>query len=289
MRIGDLIAAGPTLSVELFPPRTEDGRAALRRTIGEFDVLDLSFASVTSGAGGGNAEVRALTRDLVVELCATEPYPTMPHLTCMGYERHELEELVADYAAHGVRNILALAGDPPADGGEPRGDFRFASELVELVASTGEFSIGVAAFPEVHPRSTDRSEDRRRLAAKLSAADFGITQFFYDADDYFTMVDELAAIGCTTPVLPGIMPMLNPTSIRRFAAMNHARFPEDLAARVDEASSADDRLAIAVEAAVSLCAQLLERGVPGLHLYCLNRSEAVIAIVEALGLRPIPG
>ena len=285
MRIAEILASGPTLSVEFFPPRTDDGRAALHRTIVELESVDLSFASVTSGAGGGNAEVRALTRDLVVDLCAAQPYPAMPHLTCMGYERRELDELVADYAANGVHNILALAGDPPADGSEPRGDFRYASELVDLVRSAGEFSIGVAAFPEVHPRSAERSEDRRRLADKLEAADFGITQFFYDVDDYVAMVDELAALGCSTPVLPGVMPMLNPTSIRRFAVMNGARFPEELAARVENATSAEDRMSIAVDAAVSLCAQLLERGVPGLHLYCLNRSEAVVSITDALGPR----
>ena len=280
-RIGDLIRAGHTLSVEFFPPKTSEGRAQLDATLAELSKVDLSFVSVTYGAGGSTREV---TRDLVVSINEVSPFPAMPHLTCIGHTRSELASMLDDYASAGINNILALAGDPPADGSPPVGDFTYASELVELVRSRGELSIGVAAFPEVHPRSVDRVDDRRQLAAKLSAADFGITQFFYDADDYFAMIEELGTEGCDTPVLPGIMPMTNTKSIRRFAALNGVRFPEELGDAIDAASSEEEALAIAVDAAAELSQRLLDGGVPGLHFYCLNRSAATLGTLAALNL-----
>ena len=277
-KIGDLIAAGPTVSFEFFPPKTDEGRTQLGRCLDELAVVDPSFVSVTYGAGGTD---RDLTRDLVVEINGKRDYPAMPHLTCIGHTRADLEAMLDDYARSGIHNILALAGDPPADGSPAAGDFTYASELVELVRSRGDFSVAVAAFPEGHPRSATLAEDRRRLADKLALADVGITQFFFRAGDYFSMVDDLARLGCDTPVLPGIMPMLNPEVIRRFATMNGAYFPDELAAKVSDAA-AEDRITIAVEAAVALSDELVAGGVPGLHLYCLNRSSAVLAILGSL-------
>lgn len=278
--IHDLIAAGPTVSFEFFPPKTDDGVAQLQRAVAELSAVNPHFVSVTYGAGGST---RDLTRDLVIELSRSEPYPAMPHLTCMGHSRAELIDLVDDYAANGVDNLLALAGDPPVDGSEPSGDFRYAADLVELARERGDFSIAVAAFPEGHPRRSSLADDRRRLADKLAISDFGITQFFFDPSSYFSMVDDLAALGCDTPVLPGIMPLLNPSTIRRFAAMNDASFPEALAQRIDAADSAD-RLKIAVDAAVELASSLRDHGVPGLHIYALNRSEAALAILGQLDM-----
>ncbi len=277
-RIDALLRAGQTRSVEFFPPRTPEGVATLERTIDELAPVDLSFVSVTYGAGG---TTRELTRDIVVGIQGERPFPAMPHLTCVGHTKDQLTSLLDDYFAHGIDNVLALGGDPPADGSPAIGDFTYASELIELVRSRGDVSIGVAAFPEGHPRSTSREEDRRHLAAKLQMADFGITQFFFDADHYFRMVDELSKLGCDIPVLPGVMPMSNPTTIRRFSDINAVAFPEDLAARVDAAEGAD-RHKIVVDAAVELSARLLEGGVPGLHFYCLNRSEVVLDVLDAL-------
>ena len=279
--IADLLRAGPTRSVEFFPPKTPEGRDQLDRTLDALAPVDLSFVSVTYGAGGSTREV---TRDIVVGINDAWAFPAMPHLTCIGHTRDELTELLDDYVAAGITNVLALAGDPPADGSPATGDFTYASELVELVRERGDLAIGVAAFPEHHPRSAGRDDDREHLAAKLEAADFGITQFFYDADDYFRMVEELAALGCTTPVLPGIMPMTNPTSIRRFAAMNGARFPEELAAKVDAATSDAERLSVVVDSTVELCERLVAGGAPGLHFYCLNRPEATLGVVRSLGV-----
>ena len=283
-RIADLLVDhdGPVLSVEFFPPKTEAGEEQFRRAIEELAPARLDFVSVTYGAGGST---RDTTRDLVVGLNEQQPYPAMAHLTCIGHTRAELEDLLDDYDRHGVHNILALAGDPPKDGSPAQGDFTYAIELVELVRARGEhFTVAVAAHPELHPRSTDRAEDRRHLAEKLRLSDLGVTQFFFDADHYFSMLDDLDRLGCTTPVHPGIMPMSNPAGVRRMTAMAGATFPEELAARV-EAANEDDRHKIVVEAAAELCQELLDRGAPGLHLYGLNRSEVLLSLIAELGLR----
>ncbi len=280
-KIGDLLAAGRTTSVEFFPPKTPEGREQLNRTLKELSVIEPSFVSVTYGAGGSTREI---TRDIVVEINDASPFPAMPHLTCIGHTREQLETLLDDYSRAGIANILALAGDPPADGSPASGDFTYASELIELVRSRCDVSIGVAAFPEVHPRSQSREDDRRHLVEKLEAADFGITQFFFDATDYLRMRDELDALGNTRPLLPGIQPLTNTTSIRRFAGINGAQFPEALAARIDAATSDDDRMKIVIDAAAELSRTLLDEGVPGLHIYCLNRPEATLGILAALDL-----
>ncbi len=285
-RIRDLLAGGPTLSVEFFPPKTDEGMDTLQRTIDELAPLELSYVSVTYGAAG-NRETRGRTRDLVVDLNRVRPFPAMAHLTCMGHTRDELDALIADYAANGVLDVLALAGDPPSDGSPAGGDFTYAEELVELIRSHGDgFSIGVAAHPELHPRSTDRGKDRRHLARKLELADFGVTQFFFDVDDYLRLVDELADLGSTKPIVPGVMPLSNPQGVHRMAKMAGAAFPDELAEAVDSAATPEERQRVVVDAAVELSQALIDAGAPGLHLYCMNRSTTVLEIVDALGLRP---
>ena len=286
-RIAELLEAGPTLSVEFFPPKSDEGVSKLHCTIDDLERLTapaglaehLSFVSITYGAGGST---RDRTRDLVVEVNKARSFPAMPHLTCMGHTHAEIDDLLADYAAHGVHNVLALAGDPPADGSEPSGDFTYATELIEAIRTAGDFSVGVAAHPECHPRSPDRGSDRKYLASKLNAADFGITQFFFDATHYDRMVTELADLGCTTPVLPGVMPLLNPATVRRFAGIAGATFPEDLAARVEEQDTPEGRLDVAAGAAAELVAELCDLGVPGIHLYCMNRADIVAAVLDRL-------
>ncbi len=284
-RIRELLAAGPTLSVEFFPPKTEEGLVTLRRTVEELQPLELSYVSVTYGAAG-NQETRGRTRDLVVDLNRDQPYPAMAHLTCMGHSRDELDALLSDYADHGVLDVLALAGDPPADGSPAGGDFTYAEELVELIRSHGDqFSIGVAAHPELHPRSTERDQDRRHLARKLELADFAVTQFFFDVDDYRRLVDELADLGVTKPIVPGVMPLSNPQGVHRMAKMAGASFPDELAEAVESAATPEERQRIVVDAAVEMSQALLDSGAPGLHLYCMNRSGTVLEIVDALGIR----
>jgi methylenetetrahydrofolate reductase (NADH) len=284
-KIADLLAAGRTLSFEFFPPKTDEMERQLEKTIHELAPLPPSFVSVTYGAGGST---RDRTRDIVIDVNRTQPFPAMAHLTCSGHTRAQITELLDEYAAAGVDNILALAGDPPADGSDPGGEFTYATELVEMVRDhPGDFSVGVAAHPELHPRSNgDRASDRRFLAAKLAAADFGVTQFFFDADDYLRMVDELAALGCTTPVLPGVMPPLQVPGLIRMATMNGSVLPDALMARLEPVAGDTDAVRdIGIEVATELCRRLLDAGSPGLHLYALNRSYSALRIVENLGLR----
>jgi methylenetetrahydrofolate reductase (NADPH) len=275
-RIADLLAAadGPTLSFEFFPPKTDDAERAFDKALSELAGLEPDFVSVTYGALGST---RDRTRDLVIRINGEQRFPAMAHLTCVGHTRADIDALLDAYADAGVANILALGGDPPADGSDPGGDFAHALELVEVIrAHPAGFSIGVAAHPELHPRSPDRESDRRHLAEKLAVADFAITQFFFTVDDYARMVDELAELGCTKPLIPGVMPFVNLTGLRRMATMNGTAIPADLDARLRDAE--DDPAAVVdlgVEVASGLCADLLAVGAPGLHLYALNRSESV--------------
>jgi len=284
-KIVDLLAAGPTLSFEFFPPKNDEMERQLEKTIHELAPLHPSFVSVTYGAGGST---RDRTRDIVIDVNRSQPFPAMAHLTCSGHTHAQVIGLLDEYAEAGVHNILALAGDPPADGSDPGGEFTYATELVALVREhPGDFSVGVAAHPELHPRSVgDRDSDRRYLAAQLAEADFGVTNFFFLSDDYLRMVDELTALGCSTPVLPGIMPPINVGGLVRMAGMNGSVVPEAILAHLDAvADDADAVRDIGVEVATELCARLLDEGVPGLHLYALNRSASVLRIVDNLGLR----
>jgi len=280
-RISDLLSAGRTFSFEFFPPRTEAAKLSLGRTIAELEPLGPSFVSVTYGAGGGT---RQLTRDVVSWVRRETDISPMAHLTCQGHVRSEIRDILDNYRAEGVENILALGGDAPVDGSEAPTDYRYASELLDDVNASGDFSVGVAAHPEIHPRSPNRESDRRFLAEKLSRADFAITQFFFEADVYLRMVDELVSLGVDKPVLPGIMPVTNKSQIRRMAELSGAAFPEWLAARLEPFEDPDDVRRVGVEAASELCRELLEAGAPGLHFYTLNRSTATREIHTNLGL-----
>lgn len=282
-RIAELLDAGPTLSFELFPPRSDEAERQLEKCVVELAELRPSFVSVTYGALGSTRE---RTRDVVTRINEQQPFPAMPHLTCVGHTRGDIAELLDHYAEHGIENILALGGDPPADGSEVEGDFRYASELVEQVrAHRGGFSVGVAAHPEVHPRSPDRASDRRHLAEKLHAADFAMTQFFFSADDYLRLVDELAELGCDKPVLPGVMPIVSVAGVRRMAGMNGSVVPAALLERLLAVEDQPDEVRkIGVEVASELGAALLAEDAPGLHLYALNRSESVRQVCSNLGL-----
>ncbi len=279
--ISTLLRAGPTRSLEFFPPRTDEGERRLRTALDDLSGLGPSFASVTYGALGST---RDRTRDLVVHMNEEQGFPTMPHLTCVGHTRADVDALLDRYAAAGVRNVLALGGDPPADGSDPGGEFAYAIELVEVVrAHPAGFCVGVAAHPELHPRSPDRAGDRRHLAAKLRLADFAITQFFFRVDDYARMLDELAALRCDRPVIPGVMPFVSAEGLRRMAAMNRTTIPPEVGDRLDAAAGDPAAVeALGVEVAAGLGRDLLAAGAPGLHLYTLNRAAPVRRVWDAL-------
>ena len=221
----------------------------------------------------------------------------MAHLTCQGHTGRD-REILEDYRAAGIENMLALGGDPPKDAADRRpSDYTYAFELVEDIAR-GDFSIGVAAHPEVHPRSPDRDADRRYLAAKLPHADFAITQFFFDAEPYLRLVDELAALGVDKPVVPGHHARHERRSGRPDGGDERGGVPTWLVERLEGVEDPTEVRRIGVEVASSLCRQLLELGAPGLHFYTLNRSTATREIYANLGLgaartamttRPSPG
>jgi methylenetetrahydrofolate reductase (NADPH) len=281
-RITELLARGRTFSFEFFPPKTDAAQLSLGRTIAELETLHPSFVSVTYGAGGSTRE---RTRDLVTWMRRETSISPMAHLTCVGHTRSDIEEILQAYTDAGVENILALGGDPPTDPADVRpSDYGFASDLVNELRAAGQFSIGVAAHPEVHPRSTSRSDDRKFLAEKMRMADFAITQFFFDVEHYVRLVEELAALGIDKPIIPGIMPVTNKSQVLRMAEMSGAAFPQDLAQRLSKVEDPEEVRSIGVDAATELCAQLLDAGAPGLHFYTLNRSSATREIYANLGL-----
>ena len=284
-RISDLLAEGRTLSVELWPPRSEAAESRLEAALAEIEsVLAPAFYSITYGAGGSTRE---RTHDLVVRLRNEAGGTAMAHLVCAAHSRAELAEILERYRAAGVDNILALKGDPPLDAEESLqpGELSYAGELVTLAKSVGDFCVAVAAHPEGHPRSPDRASDRRFLAAKLEVADFAITQFFFKSEDYFSLVDELGRLGVDKPVLPGIMPITNPRTLAKMAEMSGSAVPEELARRIDAVAGEPGEVAkIGVEVATTLGAELLEGGAPGLHFYTMNVSAATVAVCRNLGI-----
>ncbi len=279
-KIRDLLAAGPTYSFEFMPPKSDQMLRRLEKCLRELEPLHPSFCSVTYGAGGST---RGRTLEAVLHIHRDTPMVAMPHLTCVGQTREEIEGLVRTYRDDGIENVLALAGDPPLDGAV-QGDFTYAVELIDLVEEVGDFSVCVAAFPECHPKSPDRKSDREWLAAKLERADFAITQFFWSAEHYLRMRDELDALGVTTPVIPSLFPIGNVEVAKRFTVTNGAAWPDWLAERVERARDDADLRRIGVEVASEIGAELLAQDPPGLHIYTLNRSESASQIWDNLGL-----
>jgi methylenetetrahydrofolate reductase (NADPH) len=285
VKVGELLASGRTLSFEFSPPKTDEVARRLEKVLQELEPLGPSFVSVTYGAAGST---RDKTREIVEHIHRDTSMTVVPHLTCVAQRRDEIAALVEGYRDAGIQNLLALAGDPPLEGDGHPADFTYAYELIELARGIGDFSIGVAAIPEGHPRSPDLATDRRHLADKLALADYGITNFFFVADDYFRMVDDLAALGVTTPVLPGLMlfPERSVAGLRRMAATNNTTIPDALQEQLDQAegdSGAVRRLL--VETNAELGQALLVGGAPGLHLNTMNYSRASQELVPQLGLR----
>ncbi|HEX4906657.1 MAG TPA: methylenetetrahydrofolate reductase [Acidimicrobiales bacterium] len=281
-KIAELLRAKRTLSFEFSPPRDENAERQLYKTLLTLEKLAPDFTSVTYGALGSTKDK---TREIVEHIHHDTSMPVMPHLTCVGHTRAQIAEIVGDYRDMGIENLLCLGGDPPVDGHPIADDFHYATELIEAARELGDFSIGVAAFPEMHPRSPDRETDRRHLAAKLRMADFGITQFGFVADHYLRMVDELAALGVDTPVIPSVMLFRNVEGCRRMSQLNRTTIPAALDAALDRVDGdATEVRKLAVEWGTELARTLLDAGVPGIHFYTLGASRATLDVYANLGL-----
>src|SRR6266536_3354486 len=286
--IGELIhAPAPTFSFEFFPPKDADMDRQLWRAIRELESLRPSFVSITYGAGGS-------TRDntvAVTERVATETtLLPMAHLTAVNHSVAELRHVVGRFAAAGISNILAIRGDPP---GDPQGEWirhpqgvLYAEGLVRLIKEAGDFCVGVAAFPYKHPRSPSIESDTEHFVRKCRAgADFAITQMFFDAEDYLRLRDRVAAVGCDTPIVAGIMPVTSMRTIERSEQLSGATFPAALAAQFEQI--ADDPAAVrrlGIEQASEMCERLLAEGAPGIHFITLNRSTATREVWQQLAL-----
>ncbi|MFC6090424.1 methylenetetrahydrofolate reductase [Saccharothrix sp. BKS2] len=284
-----LSGGNPVFSVEFFPPRDPADEAVLWRAIRELEALDPAFVSITYGAGGSTRDRTIRTTGRVVQETTLVP---MAHLTAVDHSVAELRNVIGWYAAVGVRNILAVRGDPP---GDPHGEWvrhpeglAYAEELVRLCRELGDFCVGVAAFPYGHPRSRDLDEDTEYLVRKLRAgADFAIAQLFLDVEDFLRLRDRVAAAGCETVLLPGLMPLTTPRTLAKSVELSGAPVPPAVARRLEPLAGDPAAFrAAGVDLVTEMGARLLAEGVPALHFYTFNRSRATREVVGRLGLVP---
>jgi methylenetetrahydrofolate reductase (NADPH) len=284
--IRDLLATGEkSFSFEFFPPKDEAGEKVLWQSIRELEPLRPTFVSVTYGAGGTTRDrTVAITGRIARETTLTP----MAHLTCVGHTQTEIKSILGSLADAGVRNVLALRGDPPGGPGTEwlptEGGVNYAADLVKLIRSVAEMSVGVAAFPEGHRDAASLESDIAVLRGKQDAgAEFAVTEMFFRASDYFGMIDRARGAGVEMPIIPGIMPITNLSSIKRMAELSGREVPADIVERI--ARFEGDAVAVRAEGiavATELCDELLAGGAPGLHFYTLNRSKATREIYTGL-------
>ncbi len=273
-----------TFSFELFPPKTEQGMAKLQETVRRLNERRPAFFSCTYGAGGSTRERTFATVDWLV----SQGIETAPHLTCIGASRAEILEILDRYRGQGIRRIVALRGDPPSGTGLAGGELSHASELVALIRERhgDHFHIEVAAYPEMHPQAPNFFADLDHFKEKVAAgADSAITQYFYNADAYVHFVDQCRARGIEAPIVPGIMPITNYSSLARFSDACGAEIPRWIRKRLE--AHADDVEAIrafGLEVVTALCEKLLAAGAPGLHFYTMNQADPTLAIWDRLGI-----
>jgi methylenetetrahydrofolate reductase (NADPH) len=281
-------ARRPVISFEFFPPKTAEGeQALLEKHIPALLQAKPDFCSVTYGAGGST---RDKTLMIVDRIQRQHGLTALAHLTCVGHTREQVRELLEKIRSLGCQNILALRGDPPV-GGEFQptpGGFEFASQLVRHIRESGDFSIGVAGFPEGHIACKDgKHADWRHLKEKVDAgADYVLTQLFFDNADYFEFRNHVAGkLGVRVPLVPGIIPILSAGQITKFTQLSGSKIPPALRSKLEQLTNNDEAAAeFGIEYATQQCRELLQAGVPGLHFYTLNKSRSTVQVLKNLGL-----
>jgi len=270
------------LSFEFFPPKTDEQRETLEKSLPRLKALAPEYVSVTFGAGGSTL---SYTPDTVRGLRERHGFDAAPHLSCMGGTRDEIRALLDNYKAMGCRRIVALRGDLPS-GMASYGDFRYASELVEFIRRErdGDFHIEVACYPEMHPQASDADADMKHFVAKVKAgANGAITQYFFNPDAYFRFVDDARRHGVEVPIVPGIMPISQYTQLRRFSELCGAEIPRWVAKRLEAyRDDVDSIREFGADVVAGLCRRLIEGGAPSLHFYTLNRAKATTAVLDRL-------
>jgi methylenetetrahydrofolate reductase (NADPH) len=287
MRIDQILGLGkPGVSFEFFPPKSEAGFQQLFKTIDELHPLHPTYVSVTYGAGGSTREK---TVELVERIQRELKIRSMAHLTCVGHTADEIGKILDDLWAAGIRNVLALRGDPPAGQSNfvaTEGGFANADQLVAFIRSRRDFCIGVAGYPEGHPQCLNKTRDMEHLKRKVdSGGNVVITQLFFDNDEFYRFRDAAGAMGIKVPLVAGIMPILNVGQIKRFISMCGAKIPHPLLLRLEGLEQdAEAVYSAGVDYATRQCQDLLKNGVDGLHFYTLNKSKATVQICKALNV-----
>ncbi len=267
-------------SFEFFPPRTAQGKQTLRQVRQALSTLNPEYFSVTFGAGGTTQEA---TLETVLDIQQNDTIPATPHLSCIGSKKAVIIELLDQYKAANINRLVALRGDIPS-GVRDIGDFHYANELVEFIklSYNDYFHIEVAAYPEIHPESSNRQADLQHFANKVTAgADGAITQYFYDADAYFKFVDEVEKLGVNIPITPGIMPITNYTQLLRFSKMCGAKIPDWIVKKLELYQHDFDSLnTFGLEVVTNLCQTLKAQGVENFHFYSMNRTEPSLQLAQ---------
>lgn len=278
-------AGKPVISFEFFPPKTDRGFASLFRAIEELQPLRPAFVSVTMGAGGST---RSKTVDLVIRIQRDLGLTAMAHLPCAGFERDQISALLEQLESDGIRNVLALRGDPPKDAADfvaPVDGFGYASDLIGYIHQQHpNFCVVAACYPETHPEAQDPQTDLDNLKRKVDlGAEVLITQLFFDNEKFFSFVDRARAAGIDVPIVPGIMPIVSHQGIKRMTSMSGCEIPSELNRELEQVAA--DEVAtqeLGVRWATLQCRELLGNGVPGIHFYTLNKSSATRKIFENL-------
>lgn len=288
VKIGQFIKSkGESLSFEFFPPRDKAAEDQLLENMAAFEALNPAFVSVTYGAGGGTLKNR---RQVVLRILRDTSLVPMPHLTCVDQNRDELKAILAYYMKLSIENVLALRGDPPGGAEKftpPKDGFCYARDLVELAASLSGFSIGVAVYPEGHCESPNLEMDMYYTKQKIDAgADFAITQMFFDNSYFYGLLERVVEADIQIPIIAGIMTITSIERIKTFSRKCGATLPDKVIRQFEKAGpTAQEAKKVGIEIATEQCADLLEHGIRYFHFYTLNQSDAVLEVVNNLGLQ----